>query len=160
VSCSTRRRWLLRNPLSVSACEVGASKASLALRATCSCYLNGVSAMSRKLLSLGLLAAAFTLVLGTTDAQAGNGRSHRNHRCCNQSNYWGYQQATNCGHQHVAYYACQPSSYVTTNTCGVPRVTCCNSQPACATSVVPANFATPAPLPSVDQTAPAPTPAN
>ena len=116
--------------------------------------------MSRKLLSLGLFAAAFTLVLSTTDAQAGHCRSHRSQRCCNQSNNCGHQQATICGHQQVANYACQPTSVVTTNTCCAPRATCCNTRPACSTSVIPASFSAPAPQPPVEQAAPAPAPAN
>ncbi|TXT21707.1 MAG: hypothetical protein FD138_4006 [Planctomycetota bacterium] len=120
--------------------------------------------MSRKLLSLGLLAAAFTLVLSTTDAQAGHCRSHRSHRGCNQSSHCGYQQATICGHQQVANYACQPTSVVTTNMCCAPRATCCNTRPACSTSVIPASFSAPAPAsapqPPVEQAAPAPAPGS
>lgn len=113
--------------------------------------------MSRKLLSLGLLAAALTLVLSTTDAQAGHCRSYRSHRNCHQHNHCGDQQATICGQQQVANYACQPTSVVTTNTCCAPRATGCNAQPACATSVIPASFS--APQPPVEQAAPAPAPA-
>lgn len=119
--------------------------------------------MSRKLLSLGLLAAAFTLVLSTTDAQAGHCRSERSYRNCHQHNHCGYQQASICGQQQVANYACQPTqqaSYVTTNTCCAPRATCCNTQPACTTSVIPASFSAPAPQPPVEQAAPAPAPGN
>jgi hypothetical protein len=109
--------------------------------------------MSRKILSLAVLAAAFTLALSTTDAQARSCHSHRHHRhhgCC---------QTSNCGNQQVANYGCQQTqqaSYVTTNTCCTPRATCCGAQPACATSVIPASFS--APQPPVEQAAPAPAP--
>ena len=114
--------------------------------------------MSRKILSLGLLAAAFTLVLGTTDAQACH--RHRHNRCCQNTNYG----AGNCGNQQVANYGCQPTSVVTTNTCCAPRATCCNTRPACSTSVIPASFSAPAPAsapqPPVEQAAPAPAPGS
>ncbi len=116
--------------------------------------------MSRKLLSLGVLAAAFTLVLGTTDAQARSCRSHRHHRhngCCQTSNYG----PGNCGHQQVVNYGCQqtqPVSHVTTNTSCNPSATCCSAQSACAISVHPASFS--APQPPVEQAAPAPVPSN
>ncbi len=111
--------------------------------------------MSRKLLSLGVFAAAFTLILGTTDAQARSCHSHRHHRhhdCC---------QTSNCGNQQVANYGCQQTqqaSFVTTNTCCTPRATCCGAQPACAASVIPASFS--ASQPPVEQAAPAPAPGN
>lgn len=113
--------------------------------------------MSRRILCWGVLAAAFTLVLSTTDAQAGS--CHRHNRCCQSSNYdYGY---SNCGHQQFANYGCQQTqqaSYFTANTCCAPRATCCGSQPACATSVIPASFS--APQPPVEQAAPAPAPSN
>lgn len=113
--------------------------------------------MSRKLLSLGVLAAAFTFVLGTTDAQARHCHSHHRHnRCCQNNNYG----SGNCGNQQVTNYGCQQTqqaSYVTTNTCCAPRATCCGSQAACATLVTPASFSAPQ-LP-VEQAAPAPAPA-
>lgn len=116
--------------------------------------------MSRKFLSLGVLAAAFTLVLGTTDAQAC--RRHRN--CCQNSNYGssncGYQQAINYGCQQTANVSYQPASYVTMNTCCAPRATCCGVQPACATSAIPASFSAPAQQPPAEQAAPAPAPGN
>ena len=114
--------------------------------------------MSRKLLSLAVLAAAFTLALGTADAQARSCHSHRHHRhhgCCQTSNY------DNCGNQQVANYGCQQTqqaNYVTTNTCCAPRATCCGAQAACATSVTPASYS--APQPPVEQAAPAPAPGN
>lgn len=114
--------------------------------------------MSRKILSLAVLAAAFTLALGTADAQARSCHSHRHHRhhgCCQTSNYG----SSHCGYQQAANYGCQqvqPVSYVTTNTCCTPRATCCGVQPACATSVIPASF--PAQQPPVEQAAPAPAP--
>lgn len=121
--------------------------------------------MSRKLLSLGVLAAAFTLVLGTADAQARSCHSHHRHnRCCQNTNYGsGNCGINNCGNQQVANYGCQPTqqaSYVTTNTCCAPRATCCNTRPACATSVIPASFSAPAPQPPVELGAPAPAPGS
>ncbi len=116
--------------------------------------------MSRKILSLAVLAAAFTLVLGTADAQARSCHSHRHHRhndCCQNSNYG----SDNCGNQQVANYGCQQTqqaSFVTTNTCCTPRATCCGAQPACAASIIPASFS--APQPPVEQAAPAPAPGN
>lgn len=116
--------------------------------------------MSRKFLSLGVLAAAFTLVLGTTDAQA----CRRQRSCCQNSNF----AYNNCGHQQVANYGCQQTanvsyqqaSYVAVNTCCAPRATCCNTRPACTTSVIPANFSAPVPQPPVEQAAPAPAPGS
>lgn len=115
--------------------------------------------MSRKILSLAVLAAAFTLVLGTTDAQARHCHSHRHNRCCQNTNYG----SGSCGNQQIANYGCQPTqqaSIVTTNTCCAPRATCCNTRPACSTSVIPASFSAPAPNPPVEQAAPAPAPGN
>ncbi len=108
--------------------------------------------MSRKILSLAVLAAAFTLVLGTTDAQARHCRSHHSHRgCCQNDNYGcGNQQTANCGIQ-------QQTSYATASTCCQPRATCCAAQNACATNAIPASFS--APQPPVEQAAPAPAPA-
>ena len=113
--------------------------------------------MSRKLLSLAMLAAAFTLVLGTSDAQARHCRSHRSHNSCHQNNNCGMQQAS-YGCQQTASVGCQPANYVTTNTCCRPRATCCGAQSACATQVMPASFS--APQPPVEQAAPAPAPGN
>lgn len=118
--------------------------------------------MSRKILSLAVLAAAFTLALGTADAQARS--CHRHNRCCQNSNYGsGNCGFSNCGNQQVASYGCQQTqqaSYVTTNTCCTPRATCCGAQPACAASVIPTSFSAPAPQPPVEQAAPAPAPGN
>ena len=116
--------------------------------------------MFRKLLSLGVLAAAFTLVLGTTDAQARhccNQRSNHSHHGCHQNNNCGIQQAS-YGCQQAVSVGCQPASHVTTNACCSPRATCCGAQSACATQVIPASFE--APQPPVEQAAPAPAPAN
>ena len=113
--------------------------------------------MSRKLLSLGVLAAAFTLVLGTTDAKARHCRSHRSHHGCHQNNNCGIQQAS-YGCQQTANVGCQQASYVTTNACRNPQATCCGAQSACATQVIPASFS--APQPPIEQAAPAPAPGN
>jgi hypothetical protein len=72
--------------------------------------------MFRKLLSVAVLAAMFSLILGNTDAQARHCRSHHHrHRCCqtvnsrcgygygNNGNFNtmyannGYQQGAGCG---------------------------------------------------------------
>ena len=109
--------------------------------------------MTRKRLSLAVLAAAFTLILGTTDAQAGHCRSRHSHHGCYQNNNCNHQQA-NYACQQTANVGCQQASFVTTNTCCTPRATCCGAQPACATSVIPASFS--APQPPMEQAAPAP----
>lgn len=127
------------------------------MRALCLCYSKGVLEMSRKLLSLAMLAAAFTLVLGTTDAQARHCRSHHSHRGCHQHNYCGQQQAS-CGNQQTAIVGCQQTRQVTTNACCRPRATCCGAPSACATSIVPASYS--APQPPVELGAPAPTPGS
>ena len=124
--------------------------------------------MFRKLLSLGVLTAAFTLVFGTTDAQARhccNQRSHHSHHGCHQHNNcgiqqasYGCQQAVNVGCQQAVSVGCQPVAQVTTNACCRPRATCCGAQSACATQVIPASFS--APQPPMEQAAPAPAPAN
>lgn len=118
--------------------------------------------MSRKILSLAVLAAAFTLVLGTTDAQARHCRSHHSHRgCCQNNNYGcGNQQFANCGIQQQTNCGVQQTSYATASTCCQPRATCCAAQTACATHVIPASFSAPAPQPPVEQAAPAPAPGN
>lgn len=115
--------------------------------------------MTRKLLSLAVLAAAFTLILGTTDAQAGHCRSRHSHHGCSQNNNCGYQQ-TNYGCQQTANFGCQQVSHVTTNACCNPRPTCCGAQSACATSVIPASSSAPAQQPPVELGAPAPAPSN
>ena len=116
--------------------------------------------MSRKILSLAVLAAAFTLVLGTTDAQARHCRSHHSHRgCCQNNNYGcGNQQTANCGIQQQTNCGVQQTSYATASTCCQPRATCCAAQTACATHVITASFS--APQPPVEQAAPAPAPGN
>lgn len=65
--------------------------------------------MSRKILFLAVLAAAFTLVLGTADAQARScHRHHRHNRCCQNSNYgYNHYGFSNYGNQQVANYGCQ-----------------------------------------------------
>ena len=108
--------------------------------------------MSRKLLSLGVLAAAFTLVLGTTDAQARHCRNHHRNRCCQTSNYGN----GNCN-QQAANIGCQQASYATTNACANQQATGCGVQSACGTSVIPASFSSP--QQPVDD-APAPAPGN
>ncbi|MBC7817846.1 MAG: hypothetical protein IAG10_13220 [Planctomycetaceae bacterium] len=114
--------------------------------------------MTRKLLSLAVLAAAFTLIFGNTDAQARSCcRSHHSNHGCQQNTHCGHQQAS-YGCQQTANVGCQQVSHVTTNACCSPRATCCGAQSACATSISPATFS--APEPPVEQAAPAPAPGN
>lgn len=114
--------------------------------------------MSRNLLSLGVLAAAFAVVIGTTDAQARSCRSHRQQNCCQNGNY----DYRNSGYQQTGNYGYQQATYATANTCCNPRPTCYSAQPACANVASPANFSpspSPSPSPSFnEQTAPAPAP--
>ena len=111
--------------------------------------------MSRKVLSMGILAAAFCLTLGTTDAQACRNRCHhRSNRCC-QNNNGGCQQASNCGMQQVSNNCQQTVRYA------APAATCCNAQSnACnvqnaSFSTTPANAS--AQQPPIEE-APAPAP--
>ena len=109
--------------------------------------------MSRKLLSLAVLAAAFTLSLGTTDAQARHCRSHRSHHGCRQiRNY------SNCCSQQAANVSNQQASYVATKAASNPQPTSSGVQPAYDTSVVPASLSTR--QPSVVLGAPGPAPGN
>ena len=109
--------------------------------------------MSRKLLSLAMLATAFTLVLGTTDAEARHCRSHRSHHGCRQiSNY------SNCGNQQTANVGSQQASYVATNAGSNPQPTSRGVQPAYDTSVIPTSFSTR--QASVELGAPGPAPNN
>lgn len=134
--------------------------------------------MSRNLWSIAVLAAAFTLFLGTTDAEARHRRGHyRNHDCCQNRDYghhhhghhgyhqsvnYGYQQPANygygnCGPQQQMNYGWQQTNFVTTNTCGNPQPACCHVQPASTTSVVPEYI--PAAQPPMESAAtPAPVP--
>jgi hypothetical protein len=121
--------------------------------------------MIRNRLFLGLLAAAFALILGTTDAQARHRHSRsRNDGCCRNVSY------RNCGYrvrhhrhrhhsraccQQTAYYGgCQPATYAMSNTGCCPAPTCCTVQPACAT-VTPATYTAPQ-TPTEPETPPAP----
>lgn len=119
--------------------------------------------MSRKVLSMGILAAAFCLTLGTTDAQASRNRCHhRSDRCshhrsnrCYQNNNWDCQQASNCEMQQVSNNCQQTVRYA------APAATCCNAQSnACnvqnaSFSTTPANAS--AQQPPIEE-APAPAP--
>lgn len=57
--------------------------------------------MSRKFLSVAMLVAVFSLILGVADAQA----CHRN--CRNR----GYRQNRNCGHNHCGQNHCGNGCY-------------------------------------------------
>ena len=92
--------------------------------------------MFRKLMSVTLLVAAFTAVLGTTEAQAFHHRGHHRHHGRHHGRYDNSNYGSN---QQVASYAPQAAG--------------------CGTQTTNANWATPvnstlAPL----QSAPAPTP--
>ena len=153
MACSARHRQSLTNQLCGNSWGFVPHRSLGPFGPQVSCYSKGVFAMSRKLLSLAMLAAAFTLVVGTTDAQARHCRSHHSHRGgCQTSNYG------TCGNQQTANVGCQQASHVTTNACCNPRPTCCGAQPAYGTSVIPASFS--APQPPVELGAPAPAPGN
>ena len=115
--------------------------------------------MSRNLLSLGALAAAFCLTLGTADAQARHCRSqHRSQRCC-QTNTFGYQQ-NNCGNQQARDNGCQQTARY-----AAPAATGCNVQStgcnAQQVSFTAAPVSDSVPQPPIEQApAPAPAPAN
>lgn len=117
--------------------------------------------MSWKLWSIAVLAAAFTLFPGTTDAQARHRRSHHgSHECCQyikcghsrhghhgwqQSRNYGSLQPAGCGHascgcQQTASYGWQQTGFVATDTCCSPQPAVCNVQPLSATSVIAENF--------------------
>ena len=105
--------------------------------------------MSRKLLSLAVLASAFCLTLGTADAQARHCRSQNRHRCCNQNSNCGFQQTNNCGQQQASYNGCQQ-----TTACGNPQSNCGNAQAAGITTT-PVGYTVPQP-PMEQEPAPAP----
>ncbi len=66
--------------------------------------------MSRQFLSWAVLAAAFTLVLGRTDTQAGDWWSNRG--CCQNSNYGsGYCGSSNYGSGYWRSGYCGSSNY-------------------------------------------------
>jgi hypothetical protein len=139
--------------------------------------------MSRKLLSLAALVAAFTVIAFATEAQAGRCHSHhRNHRCCQNGNYGhgggyggGYSYGGgcgnggcnqrgygNCGYQQAGNYGCQQTTQVAMSGYANVQATCCNAQPACAVSVTPVNYSAPVPIPqpAIQQQIIAPTPGN
>ena len=120
--------------------------------------------MSRRIVFLAVLTAAFTLALGTADAQARHCRSYYRYDGCGQHSNCGYRNCRyqhdgygNCGYQRIVHYRCQPTRSSTTTRCCDPQPTCIAVQPACATSVLPGNDS--ALQPSVQQAAPAPAPA-
>ncbi len=107
--------------------------------------------MSRKLLSLAALVAAFTVIMCATDAQARCHSHHRNHRCCQNGNY-GYGNGGcnqrgygNCGYQQASNYGCQQTNQVAMNGYSNAQRGCCNAQPACAGSVTPVIYSAPQP---------------
>ncbi len=109
--------------------------------------------MSRKVLSLVVLATAFTMIVGVSDAEAGRRHCRFRHQSCSHnSNYGhgncGHQQSwnhgcqqTNCGYQQTSNCGCQQSSCGGNNGCGVTQSTCCCCcmQSACAVPVIPAS---------------------
>jgi len=141
--------------------------------------------MSRKLLSLGALAAAFTLVLGTTEVQARHCHNQCSSRsCCQSGNYNrsifsifnrcnnGYQQQVNYRCQQPVNNACQvrvqqscqPAQYIRSNArcnqqsaCGVVQTACQNVQAGYAIPEIQTNSPAPAPAPPLDN-APPPAP--
>jgi len=118
--------------------------------------------MSRKLLSLKALAAAFTLVLGTVELQAGHCRSQSSSRnCCQASNYshsiFSIFDRCDTGTQRQVYYSSrrqrrQPTWYVSTNAHCNPQPACCVVQTACQN--VQAGYA----VPEIQTSSPAPSP--
>ncbi len=100
----------------------------------------GNNAMSRNHFTLGMLAAAFTLLLIASEADARGFRNlRRNNGCCQSSYSCGYGHG--CGyrqHYHRRYdwgNSChQQVSYARTTGCCVTRPTCCDGRPACATT--------------------------
>jgi hypothetical protein len=110
--------------------------------------------MFRKLLSLAALAAAFTLILGTTDAQARHCRSQCRNYGCNQS--CNYRQ-NNCRIRQTVNTTCQQASRCAPrSTCCAPQATCCVAQTGQAIFSAPASNAAPQPAPFVEEAAPAP----
>ncbi len=79
--------------------------------------------MSRKVLSLLVLATAFTTIVGvTTDAEAGRRRCRsQNHTSCQSSNY-GH---SNCGQQHSWNDGCQQTNCCENRGGCVTHATCC-----------------------------------
>ena len=117
--------------------------------------------MSRKLMSLGVLAAAFTLMLGASDAQAKSWRSkYRDDGCCQSNNHSSHHhhhssRNNNCCYQQVSNNCYQQTSYVT-NACWNQQPTCGVQQYHGAVSASPMTNAAPPPPVA---TAPAPAPA-
>ncbi|HSG72792.1 MAG TPA: hypothetical protein VLA12_20425 [Planctomycetaceae bacterium] len=136
--------------------------------------------MSRKLFSLAMFVASFSLLLGTSKAEAKkyHVRNVNYHDCGHQQvQYVNYRD---CGHRHVRHVnhhdcGCQRGCHVNYRDCGHQQVrhvnyrdcghqqvyqvansTCCAPRPSCAVPAVQASCATPQHLPA---TAPAPPPA-
>ncbi len=109
--------------------------------------------MSRKVLSLVVLATAFTMIVGVSDAEAGRRHCRSRHQsCCQNSNYGqsncGHQQSwndcgqqSNCGYQQTSSCGCQQSGCGANNGCCETQSTCCccSAQSACAVQVIPAS---------------------
>ena len=111
--------------------------------------------MSRKILSLAVIAAAVSLTLGSSEVQAKHCRSHHRHHGCQQTSNCGYQTNT-VGCQQTVNSGCQQASRCAPqSTCGNVRPVCCVAQPAYATSA-PAGFDAPPPAPAVQALPPAP----
>ncbi len=120
-------------------------------------FTKGNNVMSRNHFTLGMLAAAFTLLLIASEADARGCRNHRRHNNCCQSNY-------NYGHHYHRRYhqgnCCnQQVNYAPTTACCTTHPTGCDIQSAYNTRDVEQNGETsrttmrPAP-----QLAPAPAP--
>ena len=114
--------------------------------------------MSRILLSLVVLGAAFTLILGTTDAQARHCWSrYRNHDCCQSSSY----RSDNCFNRRTVTTTCQQSSRCAPRaTCRNVGANCCVAEADHATLMTgPSNNLASEPEPVFQEAAPGPPPA-
>ncbi len=108
--------------------------------------------MFQKLLSLSLLAAAVTLTLGSSDAQARSWRSqYWNNGCCQNSNY-AYQNHYHSNRSNSCCY--QQTNYVA-NACWTPQPTCgvqvqgfSAAGPMSNATAQPATLQSPAPAPA------------
>ena len=137
--------------------------------------------MSRKLLSLGTLAAVFTLVLGTVEVQAEHCRNqYRSRSCCQSGNnsrsiFSMFHHCNTGARQQVYYtsqqplsYGCQPPVRQNCQPVYTRSTVCCNPQPACrvvqtacqdgATTYAESKIQSPPPSPPLDN-APPPAPA-
>lgn len=136
--------------------------------------------MSRKLLSLGALAAAFTLVLGATEVQARHCRSQSSSpSCCQSGNhsrsifsiftrcnystqrqvYYTSRQPVNNGCRPKVQQRCRSTRYIRQKArcnpqpaCRVVQTACQNVQTSRATSTIQTN--SPAPNPPLDNASP------